>query len=70
MTYLTTRERQVLQLAAEGLTARAIGRRLGVGGRTVETHLRHAYAKLRVTCRVRAVLAARDAGLIGDGATP
>ena len=35
---LTSRERSVLQLTAEGLTAAAIGERLYIGKRTVETH--------------------------------
>ena len=35
---LTSRERSVLQLTVEGLTAAAIGERLFIGKRTVETH--------------------------------
>jgi DNA-binding NarL/FixJ family response regulator len=38
-------------LAVEGLTAKAIGERLHIGERTVETHLAHAYAKLGVRSR-------------------
>lgn len=45
---LTEREREVAELAAEGLTAREIGERLFIGKRTVETHLARAYAKLGV----------------------
>jgi DNA-binding CsgD family transcriptional regulator len=45
---LSPRERQVSLLAAEGQTARQIAERLGIGERTVETHLANAYAKLRV----------------------
>jgi ATP/maltotriose-dependent transcriptional regulator MalT len=48
---LTEREHQVVALAVEGLTAKAIGRRLHIGERTVETHLAHAYAKLGVRSR-------------------
>jgi DNA-binding CsgD family transcriptional regulator len=47
-TSLTPRERQVVQLAAAGLTAREIGARLFIGDRTVETHLANSYAKLGV----------------------
>lgn len=61
---LTTREQAVLGLLVEGLTARAIARRLAVSERTVHKHLEHAYAKLGVTDRVSAVLRAQDAGLL------
>jgi DNA-binding CsgD family transcriptional regulator len=45
---LTTRERQVVELTARGLTAAQIAQRLAIGRRTVETHLAHAYGKLGV----------------------
>jgi serine/threonine-protein kinase len=43
---LTAREREVLALMAEGLTDRGIGARLFVTPKTVETHVRHIFAKL------------------------
>ncbi len=43
---LTVREREVLGLMAEGLTDRGIGERLFVTPKTVETHIRHIFAKL------------------------
>ena len=43
---LTTREREVLHLAAEGLTNPAIGDRLGISPRTAETHCAHVMRKL------------------------
>jgi DNA-binding CsgD family transcriptional regulator len=43
---LTDRERQVLDMAIHGLTAKQIGERLYIGRRTVETHLGRAYGKL------------------------
>jgi DNA-binding CsgD family transcriptional regulator len=43
---LTDRERQVLEMAIHGLTAKQIGERLYIGRRTVETHLGRAYGKL------------------------
>lgn len=55
---LTPRERQVMQAAADGLTARQIGRRLGVSERTVTTHLTSIYRKLGVSNRVAALAAA------------
>jgi DNA-binding NarL/FixJ family response regulator len=44
---LTAREREVLQLVAEGLTSRAIAARLGVSPRTIESHRANLMAKLR-----------------------
>lgn len=45
---LTQREREVLQLLAEGSTARDIGRRLHISVKTVETHRRNLLAKLEL----------------------
>jgi DNA-binding NarL/FixJ family response regulator len=61
---LTGREREVLTAAAEGLTARQIGRRLGVRERTVTTHLGHIYRKLGTPGRISAISAAARAGLV------
>ena len=61
---LTDRESQVLALVGYGLTARAIGSRLGISIRTVHTHLEHIYRKLGVTDRLVAVTIARDLGII------
>ena len=57
---LTRREREVLAVAAEGLTAREIADRLGVRERTVTTHLARIYGKLGAGNRLAALrLAAR-----------
>jgi DNA-binding NarL/FixJ family response regulator len=59
---LTPREHEVLALMAEGLTDRGIGERLFVTPKTVETHVRHIFSKLRLpetaadNKRVQAVL--------------
>ncbi len=58
---LTAREAAVLDLLAGGLTDRQIGRRLEVSARTVDKHLEHAYAKLRVHSRVEAATVWRAA---------
>jgi DNA-binding NarL/FixJ family response regulator len=55
---LTGREAEVMTVAAEGLTARQMARRLGVSERTVTTHLQHIYQKLGVGNRVAAIAAA------------
>jgi DNA-binding CsgD family transcriptional regulator len=54
---LTERQRQVLRLAAEGLTDAAIGHRLDCSPRTVDKHLEHIYRKLGVSCRTAAIAA-------------
>lgn len=64
---LTGREVAVLVLLADGGTAEAIARRLGISPRTVHNHLRHIYRKLGVDDRMRAVLAAQAMGLIRRG---
>jgi DNA-binding NarL/FixJ family response regulator len=43
---LTEREKEVLQLVAEGLKASRVAERLGISVRTVETHRAHLAAKL------------------------
>lgn len=54
-TVLTAREREILVLAAEGRTNRSIAHVLELSPRTVAKHLEHAYRKLDVNCRMRAV---------------
>ena len=61
---LTDREREVLATAAEGLTARQIGTRLGVSERTVTTHLGRIYKKLGAGSRVAAIATATRSGLV------
>jgi DNA-binding CsgD family transcriptional regulator len=48
---LTSAERQVAALAAEGRSNRQIAQQLYVTRATVETHLRHAFRKLGITSR-------------------
>lgn len=61
---LTEREREVLAIAAEGVTARAIGERMGLAERTVTTHFARIYSKLGVNNRIAAISAAERSGLI------
>jgi DNA-binding CsgD family transcriptional regulator len=49
---LTESELRTVELATEGLTNQAIADRLFVSPHTVNTHLRHAFSKLRVRSRV------------------
>ncbi len=64
---LTRREREVLAVAAEGLTAREIAERLGVRERTVTTHLARIYGKLGVGNRLAALRMAARSGLVSIG---
>lgn len=61
---LTERERQVLELLADGRTTRQIAEALYVGEETVKTHLGHIYTKLGVADRVQAVALALRRGLV------
>jgi DNA-binding NarL/FixJ family response regulator len=45
---LTEREREVLELMAEGLTNAGIAKRLYLSERTVEAHVRHVLMKLNI----------------------
>lgn len=64
---LTHREKEVLGVAAEGLTAREIATRLGIRERTVTTHLARIYGKLGVGSRLAAIRLAARAGLVSVG---
>lgn len=61
---LTEREREVLVLAAEGLSAAGIGKRLYLSPATIKTHLAHLYDKLGVSDRTAAVAEAFRRGLL------
>jgi DNA-binding NarL/FixJ family response regulator len=52
---LTPRERQILQLMAEGLPNKTIASRLEISERTVTTHVANIYSKLHVNNRVSAI---------------
>ncbi|GHD19628.1 helix-turn-helix transcriptional regulator [Streptomyces violarus] len=49
---LTLAELRVVRLVAQGLTNRIVAQRLFLSPHTVDTHLRHAFAKLGVSSRV------------------
>jgi DNA-binding NarL/FixJ family response regulator len=53
---LSSREREILQLAAEGLRNKAIADKLNISFRTVEGHFNNIFPKLGVSSRVEAVL--------------
>jgi DNA-binding CsgD family transcriptional regulator len=61
---LTARERQLLQLTMEGLTAAEISDRLSISTATVNFHLGNSREKLGATSKHQAVLRALSMGLI------
>ncbi len=56
---MTARERQVLQLLADGASNRHIARALGISLKTVQNHVSRILDKLQATDRTQAVLRAR-----------
>jgi len=61
---LTAREREVLQLAAEGLANKQIALSLGISEHTVKFHLSSLYTKLGVTSRTEAIRAGARRGWV------
>jgi DNA-binding NarL/FixJ family response regulator len=61
---LTARERQVLELLAEGLANKAIAARLGISDQTVKFHVAAIMGKLGASNRVETVRRAVRRGLI------
>ncbi len=57
---LTPREHTVLELLAEGLSNKAVAKRLDVGEKTVKTHVSSVLAKLGVKDRTQAALYAQS----------
>jgi two-component system nitrate/nitrite response regulator NarL len=61
---LGAREREVMRLTAEGLSAPEIAETLGIGATTVKTHLQRIYRKLDVTDRAAMVAKGLRLGLL------
>ncbi len=61
---LTPRERDVLQLIAEGLTNKEIARQLAISPRTVNFHLDNLYSKLGISTRTEAAIYALRRGWV------
>jgi predicted ATPase/DNA-binding CsgD family transcriptional regulator len=61
---LSEREQEVLQLVAQGLTNKAIGRQLFISASTVDYHLSSVFNKLGVDTRAQAVAVAAQRSLL------
>jgi DNA-binding NarL/FixJ family response regulator len=62
---LTDREREVLELIAQGRSNADITATLGLSPKTVRNHVSNVFAKLQVRDRAEAIVRARDAGMGG-----
>ncbi len=60
---LTEREREVLDLIAQGYTNAAIAERLSISPKTVRNHVSNVFSKLQVVDRAQAIIRAREARL-------
>lgn len=64
---LTPREIEVLRLIAAGLTAKEVGRQLGISPKTADHHIQAIYGKIGVTTRAAAALYGVEHGLVRSG---
>jgi len=60
---LTAREREVLELIAQGLDNAQIAARLELSEKTVRNNITHIFDKIGAENRSQAIVAARDGGL-------
>jgi DNA-binding NarL/FixJ family response regulator len=60
---LTPREREILELLAQGLTNAAIAERLSLSPKTIRNQVSNIFGKLQVASRSEAIIKAREAGL-------
>ena len=66
---LTAREREVLELVAQGRSNAEITRTLVLSPKTVRNHVSNVFTKLQVADRAQAIVRAREAGLGGGRRT-
>ena len=61
---LSVREREILELIADGCTTSAIALKINISNLTVTTHIKNIYRKLKVHTRAQAVSCAKNQGLL------
>lgn len=61
---ITGREREILQLLADGRSNKEIAAQLGLSPNTVKTHVASLFEKLHVARRTQAIRLARELGLV------
>ena len=66
---LSSREREVLQLLADGKAVAGIARELFISDSTVKTHISNVYEKLGAQNRAQALMTAMRLGLLSPGST-
>ncbi len=66
---LTEREREILDLLAQGMSNKAIARKLDISYDTVKLHVRHILSKLNLTSRVEAAVFAVEQRFAPEGQT-
>lgn len=64
---LTEREREILNLIAQGYNNAEIAERLVLSSKTVRNHISNIFSKLQVADRAQAIVRAREAGLGQQG---
>ena len=67
---LTEREREILDLLAQGMSNKAIARKLDISYDTVKLHVRHILSKLNLSSRVEAAVFAVEQRFAPEGQTP
>jgi DNA-binding NarL/FixJ family response regulator len=67
---LSKREREIMDLLAQGLTGEQVAERLVLSSETVKTHIRNAMAKLEASTRVHAIAIALREGFINPPPEP
>src|SRR5436190_1457968 len=74
MPSLSKREREIMDLLAQGLTGEQVAEKLVLSSETVKTHIRNAMSKLEASTRVHAIAIALREGYIqppgSDGGPP
>ncbi len=61
---LTAREQQVLELIAQGLSAKEVAQEIDIAPRTVERHIENVRLKIRARNRTHMVTLAMELGLL------